>query len=138
MTTTDLVKLLEGYYGPYERPVLKQMVTKYLDGFTSVQRAKLWTEIKLQFSTRWNTQPDIAVLEETVQKSEIGIKAVDGEVFNDGVRIGHYDSGRFIPDLAGLDRAKMQRYIDDYEAYQTPEKFIELREEQLAIPEVTE
>jgi hypothetical protein len=70
MTVADFIKATEGYYGKYERPVMRATVEGYLGQYRPGDLDELWQATLLQFSGRYRTQPDVAALEEVWKHRE--------------------------------------------------------------------
>ena len=54
---------LEGYYGKYERPILRNSVAAYIKTIPEAQLEPLAEYLRLNFSTQYNFTPDVATIE---------------------------------------------------------------------------
>ena len=74
MTVSDFVNRIEAVYYEYNNKILKDEVVKYLASFKGDQLAEMYAGIRLDFSRKYKTSPDIADFEAVVQKYKIGAK----------------------------------------------------------------
>ena len=111
MTREKCIQGFESYYGSYV-PFVKKMVFDYLRQYDADEIGALFELVLAAFSTSYNKQPDIAVIEKAVNDNPGTMKSVSGiyyaplgEVMYKGQKIGHMDGPRFLPDTSVLDRA---------------------------------
>ena len=62
MNINEFIKKIENYYGRY-RPVVKHEVARYLQSVDSEIFPRMYNEMLLSFSSRYNTVPDVAEME---------------------------------------------------------------------------
>ncbi len=63
MTINKFLKMLESYYGKYERPLIRQIVEGYLGQFQESELEILNQRLILDYSTQYKCTPDVAILE---------------------------------------------------------------------------
>ena len=63
MTHEYFVSMLEGYYGPYPRPAVREAVLRYVREYAQGDLELLAREVLLTYSGQYKHTPDIAVLE---------------------------------------------------------------------------
>ena len=62
MNINEFIKKIENYYGRY-RPVVKHEVARYLQSVDPEIFPRMYNEMLLSFSSRYNTVPDVAEME---------------------------------------------------------------------------
>ena len=68
MTAIEFMKNLEGYYGRYEKPLVKAEVYKEIRGMNEKFLQCLYDELKLSFGIQYGKQPDVKVIETAREK----------------------------------------------------------------------
>ena len=64
MTTRECLKMIESYYGRYERAVVKETVVDYLGQFRETELEILYQRLILDYSGQYKYTPDVAILED--------------------------------------------------------------------------
>jgi hypothetical protein len=118
----DFIRMVEQYYGEYDRPLIKATVLKYLQGMSAGMLQPLYKQLLLMHSNQYKAVPDVAVLEAARMEMERN----DNGVYRNGQRIGYYDGGRFIPDLSLLSKEQLEQYSANYEYYEYPQEYMKL------------
>ena len=63
MQYKEFFQWLEGYYGPYERDVLRRSVASYVKSIPEHLLDAIAEYLRLNFSTQYNFTPDVATIE---------------------------------------------------------------------------
>ena len=63
MTTDKFVTMVEEYYGKYERPAVRKIVTRYLSKLGESFLDRLYQKLVLEYSGQYRYTPDVAILE---------------------------------------------------------------------------
>lgn len=63
MTQSLFIKMLEEYYGRYERISVKKIVTKYISNMSELFLDKLYQKLITKYSGEYKYTPDVAILE---------------------------------------------------------------------------
>ena len=75
MTVTEALQMIEGYYGAYSRPLVRQLVAQELERYSDTAREMLVRELLRSYSTRYGTVPDVAAIVECERAHDIKRKA---------------------------------------------------------------
>lgn len=109
MTHESFVGMLEGYYGKYPRPVLRDSILRYVKDYSPADLDVLMRELLLTYSGQYRHTPDIAVMEKAKGDinsrsaiKQIGKKLPDTALIED---MAHLTSGEIV---AGLARVKAE------------------------------
>ena len=73
MKTDDFLNTLEGYYGEYPRPLLREYISLYLSEYTETELDVLLQELLLTYSGQYKHTPDIGIME--IKKAEINSRS---------------------------------------------------------------
>lgn len=108
MTHQAFVSMLEGYYGKYPRPVLRDSISRYLVDYSPADLDVLMRELLLTYSGQYRHTPDIAVMEKAKEDinsrsaiKRIGQKVPDAALIED---MAHLTSGELAAELAQMKR----------------------------------
>ena len=133
MTKIEFIKNIELVYTKYNNNYLRGLVLKYLDKYTDKQLDELFDLITTEFSNNYRIAPDKAKFEEVWNKKyknqglrkqgKCWIDQKDNIFDNNMRQIGHYDQGRFIPQL---NREMIDYILKNKELIWTPEKYLEI------------
>ena len=63
MKHEGFLAMIEGYYGAYPRPAVREAVARYLKDFSDADLDVLMRELLLGYSGQYRHTPDIAVME---------------------------------------------------------------------------
>jgi len=135
MDIKAFINRLEAYYGQYKNPAVKAAIIDYYYDFKPKELDALYRLVIINYSTQWNKQPDLAILEKIRRTNRdeydqlVGDYEKDGEVYRNGRFIGHYDGNRFVPALYLLNKEQALEYRNNYRLYDNPEDFEMLIEE---------
>lgn len=125
MTVKQMVKDLQAYYGlRYTSQLQVDMIAQYIERI-GVAPGVLFDQIVLSFKGQYGKLPDVAAIREIVEgspevKRQFRIyQDEDGRVWSRGRKIGHVDSGQFIPlyvdgvpeNVRQLDHGTPERFI---------------------------
>lgn len=138
MDIDGFIKNIENYYCPYAKnATVKMVLDGYLSGFTSDQLNELFQMIVLDYSNTYKTPPDVSRFKECWEKKyrQAGLikkgrhyEDEFGNVYDSGMqKIGHYDSGRFIPFL--MDPRIREKVLTLGSERITPERYLEYKQE---------
>lgn len=122
MKPEDFIRMVEQYYGEYDRPLIRATVFKYLQGLPAGILQHLYKQLLLMYSNQYKAVPDVAMLE----KVRAELNKYDSGVYRNGKRIGYYDGGRFIPDLSLLTKHQLEEYAQNYVYYEYPQGYLQL------------
>ena len=75
MTVTEALQMIEGYYGAYSRPLVRQLVAQELERYSDTAREMLVRELLRSYSTRYGTVPDVAAIVAVEREHKIRIAA---------------------------------------------------------------
>lgn len=102
------LSMLEGYYGSYPRPVLKESVARYIADFIEADLDVLMRELLLTYSGQYRHTPDIAVMEKAKQEinsrsstKRIGQKLDSSLLLEDMAQL---TSGEIVEEMARIQR----------------------------------
>jgi len=125
VTVKQMVKDLQAYYGlRYTSQLQVDMIAQYIERI-GVAPGVLFDQIVLSFKGQYGKLPDVAAIREIVEgspevKRQFRIyQDEDGRVWSRGRKIGHVDSGQFIPlyvdgvpeNVRQLDHGTPERFI---------------------------
>lgn len=68
MTASKFLKMIEAYYGKYERLTVKETVFDYLGQFREAELEILYQRLILDYSGQYKFTPDVAVLEDVKKR----------------------------------------------------------------------
>jgi len=90
MTAHECLKMIESYYGRYERRTVKETVFDYLGQFRDPELEILYQRLILDYSGQYKFTPDVAVLEDIKKRiNEEQRNKVDGNLIGtDRRRLG--------------------------------------------------
>ncbi len=131
MNANKFMEEVERYYGAYpEGGYVKGMVFSYIRKQPEATLEALLTCLFKNFSSQYGKVPDIAAIEkirednkETLDYLEGNYTDHNGKVFWNGVRIGHFDSNRFIPFLGDLTTKQIEYYAKNHISLAYPAAF---------------
>jgi len=125
VTVKQMVKDLQTYYSlRYTSQLQVDMIAQYIERI-GVAPGVLFDQIVLSFKGQYGKLPDVAAIREIVEgspevKRQFRIyQDEDGRVWSRGRKIGHVDSGQFIPlyvdgvpeNVRQLDHGTPERFI---------------------------
>lgn len=123
------VQAVQAYYGKYSSPLIAKLVAKWIDDHPDLDIGMFFEILTKSFSSQYGKQPDVAILEKTLQEHKADIEFAsgnyesDGVVYRKGIRVGHYDGSRFIPDLTIISEQKFKKFLESYQAFRTPDEY---------------
>ena len=118
MNPDKFMAVMEAYYGKYN-PTKRAIILEYIKHDVNVELKTLSRHVLEELDSRYKSQPDIA----TLKKAAREIKKNDPNIYYNGRCLGHYDGGRFIPDLTSLNSNEITRYVSEG-AYSSKASFI--------------
>ena len=108
MTGIQFIELMEAYYSKYN-PTIRAVVLEYLTHEANVDLKTLSKHVLEEHKSQYKSPPDIAVFA-GIKKA---IKKHDPRIYHNGRCLGHYDGGRFIPDLTKLKGDEITRFVTE-------------------------
>ena len=141
MKASTFINEIESYYSEYKPATVKGYVYKFIVTRTEREIDFIFEYILDSFTNTYGKPPDIAIIRKAIDSNETRLKEIadsiwetaEGEVFKGRLRIGHIDSGRFIPNISALSNKGTREYIEHFESYTKPEDFIALLPEATAL-----
>ena len=118
MSPDKFMTVMEAYYGKYN-PTKRAIILEYIKHDVNVELKTLSKHVLEELDSRYKSQPDIA----TLKKAAKDIRKHDPNIYYNGRCLGHYDGGRFIPDLTNLTSNEITLYVTEG-AYSSKANFI--------------
>jgi len=95
MTAMEFMVNIQKYYGAYTNELHKKVLLKYLLPFDPGVLRDMFDIVLEEYSTKWKTVPDLAIIKELVEKYDITERRDRiGNVYKGGLCIGVWDGYR--------------------------------------------
>jgi len=133
----NFISLIEKFYAPYTNNIVRFFIAMDLKDFNAEQLRELFDLIRREYSRVYKSPPDTKLLMDAWDKryKQSGLKCMgnycidaNNNVFDKLLKqIGHYDSGRFIPNLTSTKMRKKVLTLGPSKI--SPKKYLEYRDE---------
>lgn len=109
MTAKEFCQALQEYYKPWSSKIMGRMVVEWLRRHADVDLNEFFYMLVAEYPASYDKPVDVAALESAYRKNREVLKIASGNytdasgnIYRNGIEVGHYDTGRFIPNLAPL------------------------------------
>ena len=109
MTPEEFCKAVQEYYKPWSSKIMGVMVVEWLRRHAEIELNEFFYMLVAEYPASYDKAVDVAALESAYKKNWLALKIASGNytdstgnIYRNGIEVGHYDSGHFIPNLASL------------------------------------
>ncbi len=109
MNAEEFCRAVQEYYKPWSSKIMGRMVVEWLSRHAEIELNEFFYMLVAEYPASYDKAVDVAALENAYKKNRQALEIASGNytdsagnIYRNGIEIGYYDSGRFIPNLAPL------------------------------------
>ena len=106
MTPEEFCKALQEYYKPWPSKIMGVVVVEWLRRHAEIELNEFFYMLVAEYPASYDKAVDVAALESAYKKNWLALKIASGNytdasgnIYRNGIEVGYYDSGRFVPNL---------------------------------------
>ncbi len=144
MTAEEFCKAVQEYYKPWSSKIMGVMVVEWIRRHAEIELNEFFYMLVEEYPASYDKAVDVAALQSAYKRNREALKIASGNytdgagnIYRNGLEVGHYDSGRFIPNLSPLQTLPdgIAGYIEYFGSGNIkPEQYADYLSEKIKLP----